>query len=197
MTNEEHDVTRLLLAWRAGDKEALNRMIPLVERELNRIARLRMRHQPPGQTLLPTALVNEAYINLIDASQIPWHDRNHFFAVATEKMHEIVIDYARRKSRVKHGGAVQKVPIDQELPMSQDPLIEVLAVHEALDGLAALDESAAKVVELRYFGGLTVKEIADVLEISERTVHNEWSFAEAWLRNKLRGNDPNAESVPN
>jgi hypothetical protein len=98
-------------------------MIPLVERELNRIAQLRIRHLLPGQTLLPTALVNEAYMNLIGAGQMPWHDRNHFFAVASNKMHEIVIDYARGKSRVKNGRAVHKVPIDQELPMSQDPLI--------------------------------------------------------------------------
>lgn len=195
MINPEDDVTTLLQAWKAGDAGALNRMIPLVERELRRIARGRMSRERSKLTLQTTGLANEAYIKLIDASRIPVNSRNEFYALASRIMRQILIDAARRRNRPKHGGGFEHISVDEASPASPEMSLDVIAIHEAMEQLAARDERAAKVVELRYFGGLTALETAEVLGISERLVQREWSFAQAWLRDKLNGKDPDAGPV--
>ena len=180
------DITHLLLAWNAGDAQALDRLMPLVHTELHRLAHRHMAGERPGHQLQTTALVNEAYLRLIDSSRVGWQDRTHFFAVSAQLMRRILVDFARSRNRLKRGGDVVHVPLTEAEGLLLDSPVDSVALDNALVGLAALDERKSRVVELRFFGGLTVEETADVLKVSSMTVMRDWDFAKAWLRRELR-----------
>jgi RNA polymerase sigma-70 factor (ECF subfamily) len=180
-------VTELLIAWNQGDLSALDRLMPLVEAELRRLAQFHMRRESPTHTLQPTALVNEVYLKLVDQTQARWHNRAHFFAVAAQLMRRILVDHARRNLRGKRGGGADDVPLDEVMAISPKKSVELLAMDEALDRLARFDPLKAKIVELRHFGGLSVKETAEVLQVAEITVMRHWGLAKSWLRLQLRG----------
>jgi len=185
-----HDVTGLLLAWRAGDQHALEGLIPLLERELHRIAKHYMAAQPAGHTLQTTALVNEAYLHLVDAKRANWQDRSHFLAACSQTMRRILVDHARGRQAAKRGGGAHVVPLEEAWVMSPEPDTDVVAVDEALEALAKIDPRKAKVVELRFFGGLSVEETAAVLEISAESVMRDWRLARAWLARELSKGEP-------
>ncbi|MFN7926745.1 MAG: sigma-70 family RNA polymerase sigma factor [Blastocatellia bacterium] len=180
-------VTKLLLAWRAGDAAALERLIPLVHAELRRIARSFMRRERAGHTLETTALVNEAYLRLIDAQRVDWRDRTHFLSVAAGLMRRILVDFAREHHARKRGGSAQQVTLDDALLVGQTRGEDVLAIAEALQALAAVDARKCKVVELRFFGGLNEAEMAEVLQVSPETVRRDWRLAKAWLLRFMSG----------
>lgn len=180
------EVTRLLVAWRGGDDGAFDRLVPLVYRELHRLAHARMRGQPPGPTLQTTALVHEAYVRLIDEQHMPWHNRAHFFAVCAQAMRSILVDAARARGAAKRGRGVVRVPFDEARDGSPGLDVDVLAVDEALTELSKTDPHKGKVVELRYFGGLTVEETAQALEVSPETVMRDWKVAKLRLLRALR-----------
>jgi RNA polymerase sigma-70 factor, ECF subfamily len=179
-------VTDLLIAWNDGDASALNRLIPLVEGELRRLARYQMQRESPGHTLQTTALVNEVYLKLVDQTHASWHNRAHFFAIAAKIMRRILIDYARRNLRGKRGGGAAQLPLDEVVVLTPEKSAELLALDEALNRLAEVDPLKASVVELRHFGGLSVKETAEVLKLSEVTVIRHWGLAKSWLRKQVR-----------
>jgi RNA polymerase sigma factor (TIGR02999 family) len=187
MPPEPEEVTQILDAVRAGDPQAADKLLPLVYHELRTLAAQKMASEAPGQTLQPTALVHEAWLKLAGSNRQQWRGRSHFFGAAAEAMRRILIDRARRKSSLKRG---QDLPLEElhesriELSLPQD---EILAVHEALDALAAEDATAAEVVKLRYFVGMTIPEIAEALEISPRSADRHWVFARAWLKGAIRG----------
>ncbi len=180
------EVTRLLVAWRAGDAGAFERLVPLVYRELHKRAHGRMRGQRPGQTLQTTALVHEAYVRLVDQQHMPWQNRAHFYGVCAQAMRCILVDAARARGTHKRGGEVVRVPFDEERDATPAPDTDLLAVDEALTDLAKAEPRKAKVVELRYFGGLTVEETAEALQISPETVMRDWKMAKLWLIRALR-----------
>jgi RNA polymerase sigma-70 factor, ECF subfamily len=180
------NVTDLLMAWSDGDASALNRLMPLVERELRKLARYHMRQEHNVHTLQTSALVNELYLKLVDQRQAKWHNRAHFFAVAAQLMRRILVDHARRNTRAKRGGGAELVPIDEVAVLSPEKSAELLALDEALERLVAIDPLKARIVELRYFGGLTVEETAEVLRISAVSVMRHWSLAKTWLRREVR-----------
>src|SRR5262245_50110400 len=177
----EHDITRLLLAWSEGDEDALGKLAPLVGAELQRLARHYLRGERPGHTLQPTALINEAYLRLLDWRKATWQNRAHFMGIAANMMRRILVDHARRYRFRKRGGEMVKVSWDaRQLGSSpRDP--DLVALDEALTRLAELDHRKSQVVELRFFGGLSVEEAAEFLKVSPRTVKREWSLAQAWL----------------
>ncbi len=182
------EITGLLLAWRGGNEQALDRLAPLVYDELRRLARCHMRGERPGHTLQPTALANEAYLRLIDAQQIQWHDRAHFFAMASRLMRRVLVDHARAHRADKRGGHDVRVSLDRALGLAVGAdSLDLVALDDALDTLAKLDERKRDVVELRFFGGLSVEETAAVLKVSSDTVTRDWNFAKSWLRRELRG----------
>ncbi|HXQ72713.1 MAG TPA: sigma-70 family RNA polymerase sigma factor [Pyrinomonadaceae bacterium] len=181
------EITSLLLAWSRGQSSALDQLIPLVHDELHRIAKRYMRRERPGQTIQTTALVNEAYLRLIDSSRVHWQNRVHFFAIAAQLMRRVLVDFARRRHNLKAGGAAPKVSLDQALVVSRDTGEEMIALDDALKTLASLDARQSQVVELRFFGGLSLNETAQVLNISEGTVRRDWSLAKAWLHRELSG----------
>jgi RNA polymerase sigma-70 factor (ECF subfamily) len=180
-----NDLTGLLIEWARGDKAALDQLTPLVYDEIRRIAHRYVKHEREGQTLQTTALVHEAYLRLAGSQRVDWQNRAHFFAVTAQVMRHILIDHARRRQYVKHGGEVQRVTFDavtrEAAMMSQPRAAELLALDEALTELAKLDPRKSRVVELRYFGGLSLAETADVLEVSAMTVRRDWRAAKAWL----------------
>ena len=180
------DVTRLLRAWSSGDSDALNALTPLVYEELHRRAHLLMRREQPGHTLQTTALVNEAYLRLVDVRQVSWRDRAHFFALASRVIRHVLVDAARSRRSLKRGADVAPAPIDEDLLVSVTPPADILALDDALQALAAVDDRKNQVVELRFFGGLTVEETAEVLSVSPETVKRDWKLAKAWLRRELR-----------
>jgi RNA polymerase sigma factor (TIGR02999 family) len=180
------EVTKLLRAWSNGDKGALERLAPLVHKELHRLARRYLAGERPGHTLQVTALVNEAYLRLIDASQMQWQNRAHFFGVAAQLMRQILVDFARSRQSQKRGGEVTQVPLDEALVVSEEKEADLVALDDALKALAAIDPRRSQLVELRFFGGLSVEETAEVLKTSPRTVSREWSLAQAWLYRELR-----------
>jgi RNA polymerase sigma factor (TIGR02999 family) len=186
MSNQD-SVTELLLAWSEGDSSALNRLMPLVETELRRLASYHMRREDTGHTLQTSALVNELYLKLVDQRQAKWHNRAHFFAVAAHIMRRILVDHARRYIRDKRGGGVAHIPLDDVAVLSPERSAEMLALDEALNRLAAIDPLKGRIVELRHFGGLTVEETAEVLKISGVTVIRHWGLAKSWLRREVRG----------
>ncbi len=184
--NDPGTVTGLLLAWRGGDEAALEQLVPLVHEELRRIARGCMRGERTGHSLQATALVNEAYLRLIGAQQVDWQNRVHFLAVSARLMRRILVDFARSKKYQKRGGGAQAVTLDEGLIVAE-PGKDLVALDDALDALAKMDERKAKVVEMRFFGGLTVEETATALGVSPDTVMRDWRLAKAWLLRELRG----------
>ncbi len=182
------DVTQLLLDWSRGDRTALDRLMPLVYTELRALADRSLRHERTGHTLQGTALVHEAYLKLVDQRQVRWQDRAHFFAVAAQLMRRILVDHARRHGAAKRGSGRPALALGEaDAAAGEVPLIDLLALDRALDRLAAFDERQARIVELRFFGGLTIEETAEILQVSQATVKNEWSLARGWLYRELRG----------
>lgn len=180
------DVTQLLLAWRAGDECALERLIPIVYHHLRRLAHCRMRAEDQGQTLQTTALVNETYLHLVDARQVVWRDRAHFYALCAQIMRRILVDAARAKGSRKRGGKHLIVPLENWLAAAPGRGRDLLALDDALKELAAVEPRESQVVELRYFGGLSVEETAEVLKVSPRTVARDWNMARLRLLRELR-----------
>lgn len=180
-------ITHLLLAWGQGDQAALETLMPLVYGELRKVAARHLRGQREGHTLQTTALVNEAYLRLIDASQVQWQNRAHFFAVAAHFMRRILVDFARSRNYQKRGGGAQAVELDEAMVVAPERGADLLALDEALTRLQALNERQAQVVELRYFGGLSEEESAEALKVSVRTVRRDWNFARVWLHRELTG----------
>jgi RNA polymerase sigma factor (TIGR02999 family) len=176
-----NDLTGLLHDWREGDKAALDRLTPIVYDELRRMAHRYVQRERNGHTLQTTALVNEAYLRLAGQQKVDWQNRAHFFAVTAQVMRHILIDHARRRRYAKHGGEVQQVSLDEATVMSHERAAKLIALDEALDELAKLDPRKSRVVELRYFGGLSLEETAEVLEVSLMTVRRDWRAAKAWL----------------
>ena len=183
----QKEITQLLGDWRAGDSAALDRLIPLVQPALQQLAHRYMSRERPGHTLQTTILVNDAYLQLADQTHPNWQNRAHFFAVAAQLMRRIMVDHARQRQALKRGGGALKVTLDEAAHAVEERAVELLALDEALEKLAASDKRKADVVELRYFGGLTMEEIADVLKVHVNTVTREWSAARAWLFATLSG----------
>jgi RNA polymerase sigma-70 factor, ECF subfamily len=179
------EVTQLLIAWSNGEEEALEKLVPLVYDELRRIARRYMKREPAGHTLQTTALVNEAYLRLIEQKGMKWQNRAHFFAISAQLMRRILVSMARARHANKRGGEARQVSLDEALVISEERAAELVALDEAMNELAALDPRRSRVVELRYFGGLSVEETAEVLKISPETVMRDWKRAKAWLYNEL------------
>jgi RNA polymerase sigma factor (TIGR02999 family) len=180
-----HEVTRLLLAWGNGDQSALDQLIPLVHEQLRRIARRQMGRERPGHTLQATALVNEAYLRLIDSSQVQWQNRAHFFAISATLMRRILVDSARARGNLKRGGAAQRISLTDAPVATPAGATDLVALDDALTALAALDSRQSQMVELRFFGGLTVEETAEVLKVSTETVKRDWRLAKVWLLREL------------
>jgi len=187
---EEHPVTGLLQAWGGGDRAALDRLIPLLDKELHRIARRYMVRERPGNTLQTTALVNEAYLRLVDAKKASWHDRAHFLAVCSQIMRRILVDHARERHSAKRGGDAEPVTLKESLAVCPEPGADIVAVDDALSALAKIDSRKSRVVELRFFGGLSVEETAAVLGISPESVMRDWRLARAWLMRELSQKEP-------
>jgi len=184
-TPPTHEITQWLVGWSDGDPSALEKLTPLVYRELHRLAQAYMRGERPGHTLQTTALVNEAYVRLIDADTMGWQNRAHFYGVAAKLMRHILVDFARSRDQVKRGGGVEPLPLDEAWTIAADRTAELVNLDDALTALEKLDARQSRVVELRFFGGLTEPEIAEVLKVSPRTVNSDWSLARAWLLREL------------
>jgi RNA polymerase sigma factor (TIGR02999 family) len=187
-TASQEDITQLLLAWGAGDAAALDELMPIVYAELRKLARSYMRNQRADHTLQTTALVNEAYLRLIDSSRVKWQNRTHFFAISAQLMRRVLVDFARQRGSQKRGGEVQKIELDEALVVVADDgqKTDLVALDEALKVLAEMNPRQSQTVELRYFGGLSEEEIAEHLGVSVRTVRRDWSVARAWLFNQLK-----------
>ncbi len=185
-TQSPHEVTHLLLAWRGGDAAALDRLIPLVYDELHRLAHRYMAHEWANDTLQTTALVHEAYLRLMDADQVEWKNRVHFFAISANLMRRILVEFARSRGSQKRGGEVRMVPLDEAAILSPEPDENLLALDIALTALAKFDARKARVVELRFFGGMTEDETAQALGVSSDTVLRDWKSAKLWLYREMR-----------
>ena len=186
MSGPPPEVTRLLQAWSAGDRSALDQLMSVVADELRRLARAHLRGEGPGHTLQPTALVNEVYLRLVGHERTHWRSRAQFFAHASQLMRRILVDHARAQRAAKRGGGAAAVTLDEALGLAARPEVDVLWLDEALDGLAALDPRQARLVELRVFGGLTIEESADLLGVGEATISRDWASARAWLYRELK-----------
>ena len=184
------EVSGLLRAWSSGNRDALERLTPIVYDELHRLARSYMRRERPGHSLQATALVNEAYMRLVDYKGMQWQNRAHFFAVSAQLMRRILVDHARSHNAAKRGGLQIKLQLDDAIPCSDVKREEMIALDDALNRLASWDPRQSRIVELRFFGGLTEKEVGEVLGVSERTVKREWQVARAWLHGQLSGIKP-------
>ena len=182
-------VTQLLIAWGGSERGALDQMLPVVYSELRRLAVHYLSHEPVGHTLQPTALVHEAYLRLIDQRQADWRNRAQFLGLAAGMMRRILVNHARDRRARKRGGGAERVSLSLIEAPSGRPDVELIALEDALERLAALDERKSRVVELKFFGGLTIEEIAEVLQVSRATVEREWSFARAWLYDAIGGED--------
>jgi RNA polymerase sigma factor (TIGR02999 family) len=180
-----HDVTDLLLSWRQGDAAALDRLIPVVYDELRRVARRRLRNEPPGHALQSTALVHEVYLRLVDVNRMTVKNRAHFFALAATLMRQVLVDHARRQHADKRGGGATVVSLDGVSPVALPSSVDVLALDQALEALSSIDERQCRVVELRFFAGLNIDEAAEALGVSPATVEREWALAKAWLYRQL------------
>lgn len=184
MAGETGDVTALLVAWRNGDESALARLTPIVYDELHRLAGRYMRREQAGHTLQTTALLNEAYLRLIGSSRVRWQSRAHFYAVAAQLMRRILVDFARSRTYRKRGGGWHRVTLSDGIPQRQE--VDLAALNDALDRLERLDPRKARVVELRFFGGLSLEESAEALNVSTDTIGRDWRAAKAWLTRELR-----------
>jgi RNA polymerase sigma factor (TIGR02999 family) len=183
--NPAKDITELLTDLHRGDAEASSQLMPLVYSELRKIAASHFRHERPGHTLQPTALIHEAYLRLLKPEAGPWFSRKHFFAVASRSMRQILVEHARKRSAAKRGGSLQRVDLDKAHVSEREKPDQILALDEALTRLEALNERQCRIVELRYFAGLSVKETAEVLGVGVTTVKDDWAVAKAWLQRKL------------
>jgi RNA polymerase sigma factor (TIGR02999 family) len=186
-TSSPGPVTELLRAWSDGDDGALERLMPLVEAELRRLARMYMGRERRGHTLQATALVNEAFLRLTDAQHIRWHDRAHFLAISARLMRRVLVDHARARGYRKRWGGARRVTLDEGLVTSPDPALDVVALDRALEALAVVDARKSRMIELRFFGGLSVEETAEVLHVSTDTVKRDWRLAKLWLLRELDG----------
>jgi RNA polymerase sigma factor (TIGR02999 family) len=191
-TPSSQNVTQLLLAWNKGDEAALEQLLPLVYQELHRLAGRHLGRERGGHTLQTTALVHEAYLRLVDQKQVQWQNRAHFFAVAAQMMRRILVDYARARRFAKRGGGAQQVSLDEALVVSDERAADVVALDEALNALAEFDERKSKMVELRFFGGLSIEETAEVLNVSPGTVMRDWTLAKAWLQREINKGEADA-----
>jgi RNA polymerase sigma-70 factor, ECF subfamily len=185
MTSSSHEVTQLLRAWSSGDEAALSELAPLVNAELHRLARSFLRRERPGHTLQITALVNEAYLRLIDDTAVEWQNRAHFYGIAAQLMRRILVDHARRRQKVKRGGACVRVSLAEAEKVVQGQSADIIELDAALSSLSKFDTRKSQIVELKFFGGLQEEAIAEVLKISLRTVQREWNLARAWLYQEL------------
>ncbi len=185
MTSDSENVTRLLLDWSSGNQQALEELVPLIYKELRQLAHNFLYRERPGHTLQTTALVHEAYLKLIDQRDARWQNRAHFFAIAAQAMRRILIDSARKHAAAKRGGPREKLSLDEAADISLEPDSNLLELDEALNELAKIDPQQSRIVELRYFGGLTIEETADVMSVSPATVKREWTMARAWLHQEL------------
>jgi RNA polymerase sigma-70 factor, ECF subfamily len=183
---ESVEITGLLKAWGAGDQAALDRLVPLVYAELHRMARRHMRSERAGNTLQTTALVNQAYLRLVDAKNAVWNDRVHFFAVSAQIMRRILVDSARSRASAKRGGPGPRLNLDEDLDASPRQARELILLDDSLQALEQMDPRKARVIELRFFGGLSVEETASVLKISPQSVMRDWKLAKAWLYHEMR-----------
>lgn len=190
MTESSGAVTEWLVAWSGGDEAALERLVPVVHAELRRLARRAMRRERPEHTLQTTALVNEAYLRLVSASHVNWQNRAHFFALSARLMRRILVDAVRGQRSLKRGGGARRVELGDDAAPPGSGRRDLVALDEALDALAAIDPRKAKVVELRYFGGLTAEESAEALGVSRITVEREWRVAKLWLARELKDTPP-------
>ena len=184
--NADADITALLVDWNNGDRSAMERLMPLVERELHRLAHAYMRREDPDHMLQTTALINETYLRLVDQRKVQWQNRAHFFGIAAQIMRRILLNYARDQNRQKRGGKAIHVSLSEALIMPAEKDREIIALNDALNRLEEVDERKAKVVELRFFGGLTIEEVAEVLKVSTVTVLRDWAFAKAWLSREMQ-----------
>ena len=179
-------ITQLLLRWNSGDEQALEKLMPLVHRELRRLAGNYLRRERPGHTLQPTALVNEAYLRLVDQRKAKWQNRAQFYGIAAQLMRRILVDHARQHKATKRGGSdQQRLSITSAHDVSTKPDLDLLALHEALEELATVDPQQSRIVELKFFGGLSIEETAEVMKLGHATVERDWKMARAWLRRKL------------
>jgi RNA polymerase sigma factor (TIGR02999 family) len=188
-----NEITEQLIAWGAGDRAALDQLLPIVYQELRRMADHYLRLENPGHTLQPTALVHEAWLRLIDQTRVNWQNRSQFFGVAAQLMRRILVDHAKTKHREKRGGDAIKLSLDDVVNLSLERAADLIALDDALDELARIDERKSRVVELRYFAGFSVEETAQILEVSPDTVMRDWKIAKAWLYQQIKrggtGND--------
>jgi len=189
-SSSQKEVTQLLGAWSGGDERALEKLIPLVQPELHRLAHHYMSRERAGHTLQTTALLDEAYLLLVDHNKRDWQNRTHFVAAAAQLMRRIMVDHARERHALKRGAGALKVTLDEAAAVTETRSEDLLALDDALERLAAQDPRKSQIVELRYFGGLTVEEVAEFLKLSQRTVEREWNMAKAWLYRTLSGEEP-------
>jgi len=185
MTLAPHEVTTLLKKWSDGDERALEQLMPLVHDELHRLAHQHMRREGQGHILQTSALINEAYLRLVDQPQIRWENRNHFFGIAARLMRRILVDDARKRNAAKRGGSLIQAPLDEAATVADEQSANVAALDDALKILETIDARQGQIVELRFFGGLSIEETASVLRVSPGTVMRDWTFARAWLRNEM------------
>ena len=179
------EITQLLMNWSQGDKAALDQLVPLVYPELRRLAKRHMNREDPAHTLQTSALINEAYLKLVDQQNVEWQNRAHFFAVAAQVMRHILVDHARTRNYAKRGGGAPKLPLDEAAALTEQRAGQLIALDDALRDIAALDERKSQIIELRFFGGLSLDETAEVMEISPSTVQREWRAAKAWLHHTM------------
>jgi RNA polymerase sigma factor (TIGR02999 family) len=196
MASDTDNVTKLLLEWSNGNEEVLEEMLPLIYEELRRLAHNFLYRERPGHTLQTTALVHEAYLKLIDQRDARWQNRAHFFAIAAQAMRRILIDSARKHIAEKRGGGGEKLSLDEVATISLEPDTDLLALDEALKALAEIDPSQSRIIELRYFGGLTIEETAEVVKLSPATIKREWAMARAWLHQALMAGQTNLPPQP-
>jgi RNA polymerase sigma factor (TIGR02999 family) len=183
-----NDITQVLAAIERGESQASEQLLPLVYEELRKLAARKLAHEKPGQTLQATALVHEAYLRLVDTDRVQnWDSRGHFFAAAAESMRRILVERARSKASLKHGGDLQRNPLDEAVIAAADGLDDILSLNEALDRFATVDPQAAELVKLRYFAGLTTEQSAEVLGISARSAYHAWTYARTWLHQAIQG----------
>jgi RNA polymerase sigma factor (TIGR02999 family) len=185
MQTHAGDITGLLAGWREGDRAALDQLLPLISAELNRLARCHLGRERKNHTLQPSSLVQEAFLRLLPNRNIDWRNRAHFFAVASQVMRHVLVDYARERQRGKRGGGAVHIPLDAAVVLSPDQVEHIVAVDLALERLAKTDERKSRVLEMRFFGGLSVEETAEALGVAPNTVIRDWHFARAWLRREL------------
>lgn len=186
MSIASNEVTKLLNDWSGGDKSALDKLIPLVHAELKQLARRYMKRERVNHTLQTSALINEAYLRLINQKQVQWQNRTHFFAIASQLMRRVLVDHARTRGYAKRGGAVHNISFDETAIASSERAAQLIALDEALDNLAKIDPRQSRIVEMRFFGGLSIEETAEALSLSPATIKREWNAAKAWLYKEIR-----------